>query len=261
MLFLLLLVVFVAVRWDKDQWVEQKLSTLVEQQQLPLSWGRLHVSGMQLEFSDVQWKDARLSVPVELDSLRLSPAWKRLVQADAAAHVEAQWQGNPLSVDVFQHDTYTQLSDLYATLNIESIRPFLPVTAELQGQVVARGHVQLDAFSMPVDGSLTLTLPQAMIATMGVKLALAAAELTLQHDQDERWTWTLHVGGDIQAEGSGTVMISTAQPESWQLAGDLSVATTATTPPLLSTMISSAGPNGFKLRLSGALGQIRTQQM
>ena len=260
-LFVALLLVFVGIRWDKAQWLEQKLIMVVQQQHLPLVWGGLKLSGATLELSAVQWQDASLSVPVELDSLAISPAWGHLLQAEAAAHIELLWQGNPVSLVVSRQDVYTQVSDLQASLNIASIRPFFPIDAELVGEAVAQGDMLLDSLAMPLDGAVTLSLHDAMITAMGVKLSLAEAELTLQHDQQQNWKWGLRISGDIKAEGSGELVISSPQPQSWQLAGGLSVAATPSTPPLLLSMIQSAGVDGLTLKLSGVLGQIRTQPL
>ena len=255
LVFICSFILFILLRWDVDRWAEQQLVKVVQTQQLPLSWQNLHVSGLQLQLSNVRWHDPRLKEDIALDTVYVSPAWGALLSATPAVSLEADWQGNPIHANVMQQDGYTQLSDINVKLQLAGITAYLPVAAQLSGELLLQGEMSVEQNGLLHDGDISLQWEQVNISYMGVKLALGQSSLALQHQQHQQWNWQLDARGDVKAQGKGHMNIATPQPQQWVVDGQLSVSITPSTPMLLASMLRSSGADMMSWSIRGALQQ------
>jgi len=230
LVFVLALLLFIAMRWQPEPWLQSKIAQQALQNGIDLQYQQLDIEGFSVRMEHVSIRTAALPAPVILDSLSISPAWSSLLTGVAAVDVKARLSGQSVTAVLAWQGKYIALHDLNAEFDVAALQTLwkqrMPLPVQIGGRVKLSGYIQIDAFSgFPADGQLDAVWQQASVDLPVFDKPLGDYQLALKAAAKApgRWQWSLGGGAAVTLSGSGQLDLSGKSPQQWTINGRVQV--------------------------------------
>jgi hypothetical protein len=196
---------------------------------LPIEVSRFRIENTIV---DIDWRDRRLQVPLEIDCTTAQAAQGRL-----SARIALYPRGNPMEIGVELNleDNYASLDLTRAQFLLESVADITELVAPtaIGGTLTARGNVrcQLTPFeieTMTFSGQLSRLLVTfgewAITNSTADDKQVQPLDLALRQESTNRYTWS---GGPLAASGPASLQVDTLNGQlartdnGWHLSADV----------------------------------------
>ncbi|MDX8406662.1 MAG: hypothetical protein R8K50_11010 [Mariprofundus sp.] len=235
-LFVVSLALFLSLRWQPEPWLRGQIMAATQPYGMDVEFQQLEVDGLAVRLQKIQISGGSLPAPLQLDSVRLAPAWMQLLQGIPAVFVNVSWQGVDVATEVSLHDQQIELADIRFSHDIAALATMLnlSVPVQLGGVLALSGVLRSDATGRPLAGKLVGQWQQAAASMSGEPELLGNYKLELANEDPEKpWQWQLTGGDGLIVKGDGTLTMPSNVPQQWMLGGQLNLAAGQTLPPAL----------------------------
>jgi len=257
-LFVLVLLLFLPLRWDFTPWLRGQIMTAATNHGLILGYQKLEFDGLSVRLRQVQIKSAAMSVPLLFDSIRLAPAWMDLLQARLSAHINVIGYGIQATTIVFKDGQSIVLKGVRIEADANDVMALAKQALPIQvgGRLLIIGDMHLDATNgRPLSGALRCQWKHAAISLVGKPDLLGDYILSIHNKLAATpWQWSLSGGDGVIAKGEGT-LTTQGLPQQWLANGQVELSGSPAMPDALKPLLRQ--PMHFGL--TGTLSALRLQ--
>ncbi len=263
-LFFAALILFSFIRWDTSVWLSKHINQAALDAGYHISYDKVFISGFGIGFEQAQVKPSGQQA-TPFDSLDISLSFSSLFSGELAADIDVSWLGNPVSFTAAMSGGNIYLSHIDAMIDVSRVQD-LNIPAQLSGLLVAQGQIAFNQQTgQPLSVNIDATWKQAKAGLAEPEFALGDYQMQLHSLEDAAlpWQWTITGGSGVGLDGSGTIATLQAgaqqtDPKQWPITGDVAFNVDNSNPSLAMMVQSMLGSNQAKFRLSGTLGNPRT---
>ena len=239
LIFLLMLLLFVALRWQPDAWVASRIDRMASEQGITLSYDDLKTAWFSVEISNLTFQKPGMRSPLPLDVVRISPDWGALSGGDAGLHLVLPGKQLHGSMDIAMDGGRIKLAaidlDLSVAQLLSLIRQQLTLPVKAGGRIMINGDLNLDATSgKPQSGEVHARWETASIDLPVLPATLGDYALLLHVDPkgSGHWQWQLTGGTALQLDGHGAINAASADWMRWPVNGSVQLGAGAKAPAL-----------------------------
>ena len=261
--FMIALLLFIALRWQPETWIKSQINKQSERHAVTIHYDSLQLDGFTLHINQLSIQSAQLNSPINLDSLKLAPAWSALFSGHLGANIHINWQGQRLSAIAIQQADIIDIQSLHGDLDIALLQPLLtnrlPIPIKISGNALINGHIQFNASNgHPLLGKINLNWNRAAVDMPPMHMPLGDYALSLQNnDLKKAWQWELNGGSTLQLAGKGELNTAAADPTLWAMSGTIQLQADAKA----SNLTALLGKQSKHFRISGNIAQPRLQPL
>jgi len=253
-IFIGMTLLFAAIRWDTEAWVQGKLNQSIAQYNLNLTYHGLALHGTSLQLYDVHVQIPNIASPLQLDEIQLQLDWSALWHARLAVLADIKNDFMHMNTVVSMHDTYMQLSDMVGQADVHAAQAWYGKAslAQGRGELIWQGDVSLDINTgLPTETDLQANWQTAGIYIMQQDYTLGDYVLKLTQS-DNNQIWSLQGGEQLKVQGHGLLQMNHSSPLMWPLQGNVDVQASKASP--LAIFLAKKVK---KVKIMGVLGQPR----
>jgi len=251
-IFIGCLVLFSAMRWDIEGWLQNELDSAIEQHHIDIQYSGLSLHGTTLQLSGVRLPAPNIPTPLILDEVQLSLDWAALLHADLVLFISANNGFANFQSSISSHESRIKLFDISGEVDVQKAQAWYgqALLVQLSGMVTLQGDIEIDVSTgLPAQTDLQIRWQDAKVDVMQQVYVLGDYGLELiQSELQEQWS--LHGGELLQLKGSGLLHMNKSMPFMWPLQGEIHVLLSAESP--LRALLPQADK---KIKLTGTLGQ------
>ncbi|MDQ6999027.1 MAG: hypothetical protein Q9M17_09975 [Mariprofundus sp.] len=261
--FAVALLLFVAMRWQPEAWIQSQINIQSQKYGIDISYKALQTDGFTIQLDQAVIQTMQMPQPVKLDRLILSPAWSSLFSGNPAVQIHLVWIGQQASAIAIQRTDSMELQALHAELDIAALQPLLskslPLPLNLGGIAKINGNILLNAINaQPLLGKIDINWNTAVVDMPPMKLPLGDYALSLQTDDAKKaWSWDLSGGTALTLTGKGKLNTSAPNPAAWTIDGMVQAKADQKEPNLSALL----GNENRQFSLSGNISQPRLQPL
>ncbi|OIO70072.1 MAG: type II secretion system protein GspN [Zetaproteobacteria bacterium CG1_02_53_45] len=222
LVFVLALLLFITVRWQPDSWLQSRISEQCQQNGLILDYKELHLDGIGVRLETVSVQTAAMSQPLQLETLRLSPAWTSLFNGSPGIDLQLNWFGQRVETRLIRQEAYVDIEGLHADIDAALLQPLLQLPVKLIGKLNLSGDLRVDMQSgRPLQGGLQASWQSAAIEMNG-SMPLGDYQLIVKSKGSSGvWQWSLGGGTALLLQGDGKLEMAAGVPvQAWAIAGN-----------------------------------------
>jgi hypothetical protein len=224
-IFVLVLLLFIAVRWQPEPWLRSQIAEQARQNGITLNYKQLQVEGFSVQLEQVSLHAANLAAPLMFNSLSIRPAWASLLGGSLAMQMQLSWQGQQGGALLSWQDDSINIYNIEAELNMTVLQSLwqrhMPLPVNVRGQIHISGDVRLDVQSgRPLEGRLDVGWQSAGVEMAGGNIHLGNYQLGMTAgDTSASWRWILGGGEAVLLQGKGTVDVPVDVQQAWPVSG------------------------------------------
>lgn len=249
--FIMLVCLFIAVRWDITPWLRHQLDTAIQQQHLDVKYASLERHGLHITLHDVQFKNPNMPQTLLLDVVKISPDILPLLYGKLVAHVHIQNDFMAIQSLLTFKNNQLNVQNLDASWDVARTQTWLslPSPVHAQGQLHLEGALTVDVYSgIPQSADLTAHWQHAGGSMMSQQYPLG--DYTLKANIIEKnIQWNMTGGKELVVGGEGSIYIANTPLPQWVLQGNIKVQALKNSP--LATFLTTSERH---LKLSGNMG-------
>lgn len=259
-LFLVVLPIFLILRWDFSAWIEHQIQQVASQNQVHLQYDTFKVSGLGLSFTNLSLSQGG-SIPITADSLQASLSLSALFAAKIGVDVGAVWHKNPVHCTLSQHGNLVAIDNINAQIKANDLQLLFPnLIAALAGSIELSGNAVVNPTTQKaeiINIDAAWLNAEAGLGSPQFQLGDYQLQLNSNTDPSQPWSWAIHGGSSLAIDGKGLLDTQNNDPMRWGLSGQAGLSVDDSNPTLTMMIKTFTGGNQAKMRLSGTLATPR----
>ncbi len=243
-LFMLLLPLFLWIRWSPEAWVQQQLQEAGLASSVRLVSVATSGLGLAAGRADIQLPAGFPLRKLQLNRLELYPAWSLLLTGVPGVTLSADLQGRPVEVTLEFDDSYgMRTKEIDMTFDIKALQALLqkqPLYG-LDGQLRVGGKLIWEKDQKaPISADLSLVWNHAQLGLAGGDAMVLGEYQGLLTGEGNVWNWLLEGGTALRASGKGSLQPRAGGIGRWSVVGELELELGEALRPMLGSMLPGA---------------------
>lgn len=257
-LFALLLLLFLAVRWQPVGMVKAAIDDFATAAGINIKYDTLHLSGLTLEAEGlVISPQGAAGETLRFERAVLSPAWGQLVTGQPAANLRFVYNGMDGAATLILREQLLGIESVTASGQVAALSPLLrfQVPIQLSGELALHGRMEIDMVGrVATAAQFDVQWQDAVVSGLGSRIDGGSYAAAIALQEPNVWRWQVDGGAALSVKGEGIIRGSAGPLQSWHCSGSAQLLNQGEQP-LLSALLPKGRQMNFNL--SGTLGSPR----